>query len=112
MFRCKFGKNLERFVPIRLNLLKNLSVYGIINIICKKDRVAIMEKREETPQRKAKRKYEEVNKEKRRQASGNFGTMIPRPLFEEINAFLEENHITKVELIKTGYESLKERIGK
>ena len=69
-----------------------------------------MKKREDTPQRKAKRKYEEINKEKRKQASGNFGTMIPRTLFEEINAFLDENHITKVELIKAGYDSLKEKI--
>ena len=45
-----------------------------------------MEKKENTPQRTARRKYEEVNKEKRKQTSGNFGTMIPRPLFEEINA--------------------------
>ena len=39
--------------------------------------------------------------------SGNFGTMIPRALYDEINAFLEENGITKVRLIKEGYEALK-----
>ena len=33
--------------------------------------------------------------------------MIPRTLYEEINAFLEENGITKVRLIKEGYEALK-----
>ena len=57
--------------------------------------------------RKTRRKYEEKNKEKRKQASGNFGTMIPRALYDEINAFLEENGITKVRLIKEGYEALK-----
>ena len=44
-----------------------------------------MERKEDTPVRKTRRKYEEKNKEKRKQASGNFGTMIPRALFNEIN---------------------------
>lgn len=66
-----------------------------------------MEKKENTPQRNARRKYEEVNKEKRKQTSGNFGTMIPRPLFEEINAFLKTSGYTKVQLIVAGYNALK-----
>ena len=66
-----------------------------------------MERKEDTPVRKTRRKYEEKNKEKRKQASGNFGTMIPRALYDEINTFLEENGITKVRLIKEGYEALK-----
>ena len=66
-----------------------------------------MERKEDTPVRKTRRKYEEKNKEKRKQASGNFGTMIPRDLFDEINAFLAKHHITKVELIFKGYEALK-----
>ena len=35
--------------------------------------------------------------------------MIPRALFNEINEFLEENDITKVRLIKEGYEALKKK---
>lgn len=70
-------------------------------------RFVLMERKEDTPVRKTRRKYEEKNKEKRKQASGNFGTMIPRALYDEINAFLEENGITKVRLIKEGYEALK-----
>lgn len=66
-----------------------------------------MEKKETTPRRAARRSYEERNKDKRKQASGNFGTMIPRDLFDEINAFLAKHHITKVQLIFRGYESLK-----
>ena len=66
-----------------------------------------MEKREDTPVRKTRRKYEEKNKEKRKQASGNFGTMIPKAFFDEINTFLNENRITKVRLIREGYEALK-----
>lgn len=68
-----------------------------------------MERKEDTPVRKTRWKYEEKNKEKRKQASGNFGTMIPRALFNEINEFLEENDITKVRLIKEGYEALKKK---
>ena len=67
-----------------------------------------MEKRENTPIRQARRKYEEKNKDKRKQVSGNFGTLIPRALFDEINAFLKENNITKVQLIKAGYNALLE----
>ena len=67
-----------------------------------------MEKRENTPIRQARRKYEEKNKEKRKQVSGNFGTLIPRALFDEINAFLKENNITKVQLVKAGYKALLE----
>ena len=66
-----------------------------------------MDKKETTPRRTARRNYEERNKEKRKQASGNFGTMIPRDLFEEINEFL-----AKVQLIFAGYEALKEQIRK
>lgn len=71
-----------------------------------------MERKETTPRRVARRSYEERNKDKRKQASGNFGTMIPRDLYEEINEFLAKNHITKVQLIFAGYEALKEQIRK
>ena len=71
-----------------------------------------MERKENTPQRTARRKYEEANKERRKQASGNFGTMIPRVLFEEINAFLKTSGISKVQLIVAGYEVLKKQPNK
>ena len=61
----------------------------------------------DTPQRIANRKYEARNKEKRQAASGNFQTMIPRELFDEINAFLNERKMTKVDFIKKAYEYLK-----
>lgn len=66
-----------------------------------------MERKETTPKRNARRKYEETNKDKRKQTSGNFGTMIPRTLFEEINDFLKTSGYTKVQLIVAGYEALK-----
>ena len=67
-----------------------------------------MERREDTPVRIARRKYEAQIKERRREKSGTFGTMIPRTLFNEINAFLKENNITKVQLVKAGYKVLLE----
>ena len=69
-----------------------------------------MEKKETTPRRAARRSYEERNKDKRKQTSGNcgnFGTMIPRDLYEEINAFLKERNMTKVDFIRTAYEIMK-----
>ena len=68
-----------------------------------------MERRENTPGRESRRRYEERNKEKRKQASGNFGTMIPRELFDEINAFLKAHNLTKVKLIEEGYKALQEQ---
>ena len=65
-----------------------------------------MERKEDTPVRKTRRKYEEKNKEKRKQASGNFGTMIPRALYDEINAFLEENGYYKSSVDKRRLRSL------
>ena len=70
-----------------------------------------MEKKETTPRRAARRSYEERNKDKRKQTSGNFGTMIPRALYEEINAFLTEHGLTKVKLIEAGYSALKSEYG-
>lgn len=64
-------------------------------------------RKEDTPQRVANRKYEERNKDKRKAASGNFQTMIPRELFEELNAFLKERNISKVEFIKQAYVMMK-----
>lgn len=53
-------------------------------------------RKEDTASRVARRKYEEKNKELRKEKNANFQTMIPRELFEEINAFLTERGMTKV----------------
>ena len=65
-----------------------------------------MEKKETTPRRAARRSYEERNKDKRKQTSGNFGTMIPRELYDEINAFLKERNMTKVDFSTSCRSSL------
>lgn len=57
-----------------------------------------MERKEDSSRRITRRKYEEKHKERRKQTSGNFGTMIPRALYDEVNEFLRVNNITKVRL--------------
>ncbi len=69
-----------------------------------------MEKKEDTPSRIIKRRYEEKNKDKRKAANGTFGTYLPRSELEEVNAFLKKYGITKVELIRQGYRALQEQI--
>ena len=69
-----------------------------------------MQRKENTPGRESRRRYEERNKEKRKQTSGNFGTMIPWELFDEINAFLKAHGFTKVKLIEGGYHALQEKV--
>lgn len=64
-------------------------------------------RKEDTSKRVARRKYEEKNKELRKEKNANFQTMIPRDLFEEINAFLNKKGMTKVEFIKKAYEIMK-----
>ena len=64
-------------------------------------------RKEDTSKRVARRKYEEKNKELRKEKNANFQTMIPRDLFEKINAFLTEKGMTKVEFIKKAYEIMK-----
>lgn len=92
-----------------LTFLKN---YDIVYIqIIQKEIKKMVTRKEDTPQRIASRKYEERNKEKRRAASGNFQTMIPRDLYEEINAYLKKNKITKVDFIKSAYEIMKNNSG-
>lgn len=69
-------------------------------------------KKEDTPNRIIKRRYEERNKERRKSENKQFNTSIPTFQFEEINAFLKENHLTKVDIILSGYYALKEDIEK
>ena len=64
-------------------------------------------RKEDTSKRVARRKYEEKNKELRKEKNANFQTMIPRELFEEIDVFLNEKGMTKVEFIKKAYAIMK-----
>ena len=63
-------------------------------------------RKEDTASRLARRKYEEKNKKLRKEKNANFQTMIPRELFEEINVFLTEKGMTKVDFIKKAFETI------
>lgn len=67
-----------------------------------------MPKKPETPRRKARRNYEVRNKDVREQATKQFNTRLPREECEEICAFLKRHGISKVDLIRVGYEKMKE----
>ncbi len=69
----------------------------------------VIMRKEDTPERLSRRKYEEANKEKRKETSGTFSTYFPRKELEEINAYLRAKNLTKVELIRKGYEALKDK---
>ena len=63
-------------------------------------------RKEDTASRVARLKYEEKNKKLRKEKNANFQTMIPRELFEEINVFLTEKGMTKVDFIKKAFDAM------
>lgn len=69
-----------------------------------------MEKKASTPQREARRRYEERKKAERKAATCLFGTKMPVAEAEEINAFLKKYQVTKIEVIRVGYDAIKEMI--
>lgn len=70
-----------------------------------------MERKPETPIRKARRKYEAENKEYRDQATKQFNTRLETQTHKEICEFLKEHRLTKVELIYAGYQALQSKYG-
>lgn len=65
-----------------------------------------MERKPDTPVRKSRRKYEERNKDERKEKNKVWGTSIDRQYANEIDAFLFRHNFTKVELIVAGYQTL------
>ena len=64
----------------------------------------------ENPMREIRRRYEERHKEERKNSSKQFNTRLPTGVCEEISAFLEEDELTKVQLVLEGYRSLKKQL--
>lgn len=64
------------------------------------------------PKSEINKRYEEKHKDERKAAHAVWGTSMKREDFEELNKFLKENRITKVQLIYTGWEVLKEKYKK
>ena len=65
-----------------------------------------MERKPDTPVRKSRRKYEERNKDERKEKNKVWGTRIDRQYANEIDEFLARYNLTKVELIVAGYQAL------
>ena len=65
-----------------------------------------MERKQDTPTRITRRKYEEKHKEERQAAHKVWGTSIDRSFANEIDDFLTLHKIKKVELIYAGYKAL------
>ena len=63
-----------------------------------------------TPKQIIDKRYEDKHKAERKARSVTFGTSMPRGECEEIIAFLEKYKITKVDLIREGYETLKAEV--
>ncbi len=55
-----------------------------------------MDRKEDTPRREIRRRYEERHKEQRKEKNRVWGTSIPREYAEEIDEFLRQNNISKV----------------
>ncbi len=68
-------------------------------------------RKEDTPSRIIKRTYEERHKDERKEKNTLFGTSLNREYAEEINTFLKQHGITKVELIVAGYQALQSQYG-
>lgn len=71
-----------------------------------------MEKKEMTAKRKARRKYEELNKEERKAATKQYNTRLPSKDYDDISAFLKKHQIRKIDLIYAGYCALKDQYEK
>ena len=60
-----------------------------------------------TPKQKARIKYEIVHTDEREQATRQFITRLPVKEHDEIMAFLKQKRISKVDLIRIGYQTLR-----
>ena len=70
----------------------------------------VMERKPDTPVRKSRRKYEERNRDERKQKNKVWGTSIDRQYANKIDAFLLRHNLTKVELIVAGYHALMQQV--
>ena len=68
-------------------------------------------RKEDTPQRLARRRFEDKHEMERKTRHAVWGTSIERELFDKINLFLKEHRLTKVELIKAGFKTLQQECG-
>jgi len=68
-------------------------------------------RKEDTPDRLKKRKYEEKHKDERKAQYKDWGTSVDRKFAEEIDEFLARHpNLSKVAIITEGYRVLKETL--
>ena len=70
-----------------------------------------MKRKEDTPERIWRRRYEERNKEERQKKNKVWGTSIEREFADKIDAFLKERDLKKVDLIYAGFQALQNQYG-
>ena len=70
-----------------------------------------MERKEDTPVRIIRRRYEEMHREERKKKNKVWGTSIEREFSDKIDAFLKEHSLKKVELIYAGFQALQNQYG-
>ena len=70
-----------------------------------------MERKPDTPVRKSRRKYEERNKDERKEKNKVWGTSIDRQYANKIDEFLARHNLTKEELIVAGDQALLDHYG-
>lgn len=70
-----------------------------------------MKRKEDTPERIWRRRYEERNKEERIKKNKVWGTSIEREFADKIDAFLKEHDLKKVDLIYAGFQALQNQYG-
>ena len=69
-----------------------------------------MKRKENTPDRIKRRKYEELHKQERDAKNKSWGTSIDRQFADEIDEFLSRHpNLTKVAIIVEGYKALKDK---
>lgn len=70
-----------------------------------------MERKENTPIRERRRKYEDTHRDERKEKCKVWGTSLNREFADEIDRFLKQHRLTKVELIVAGFQTLQSQHG-
>ena len=58
------------------------------------------------------KRYEEKHRDERKAKTATFGTSMPRDDLQKLNAFLEANSFSKIQLIYAGWKALEEQLHK
>ena len=63
-----------------------------------------------TPKKVIDKRSEDQHREERKAKTATFSTSVPREDMEKLNAFLEANSLSKVQLIYAGWKALEEQL--